>query len=236
MSRIGTAFRKCNFSRPCRRVTTRPASSSNLRCFMTPKRVIGSRPSRALKVCPSSSNNLSSSFLRVGSASALNTSSMPATIRDHLVTCQVALHSRARVSTAAQRKAGLPFTSLQDRRHAALTGEPPIRPRRDNTAPYWDGCCSPLSGLYTREETDRPIESLALTPETPVRRHEFARLLRGQRVAPVSGRACCHVVEALPLVARRQTYVSFGFASIAPLPTVLSRRCGPDRPWIYDAR
>ena len=42
-SRIGTGFRKWSFSRPRRLVTTRPASSSCFRCFITPKRVIGKR-------------------------------------------------------------------------------------------------------------------------------------------------------------------------------------------------
>src|SRR3954453_9587774 len=36
MSRIGTALRKCSFSRPRFFVVIRPASSSTLRCFMTP--------------------------------------------------------------------------------------------------------------------------------------------------------------------------------------------------------
>ena len=56
---------------------------------MTPKRVIGNRCSRALSVCPSSLNSSSSRLRRVGSARALNTSSMAGIIRDHLVTCQV---------------------------------------------------------------------------------------------------------------------------------------------------
>ncbi len=51
-SRIGTTFRKCSFSRPRLRVTTSPASSSTFRCFMTPKRVIGRRDSRALRRLP----------------------------------------------------------------------------------------------------------------------------------------------------------------------------------------
>ena len=38
---MGTGFRKCSFSRPpFRLLTTRPASSSSFRCFITPKRVI----------------------------------------------------------------------------------------------------------------------------------------------------------------------------------------------------
>src|SRR3954468_10281048 len=97
-SRIGTGFRKCSFSRPRRRVTTSPASSSTRRCFMTPKRVIGNRASSALSDCPSSSNNASRRLRRVGSASALKNSSMPRTIRDQMVTCQVQA-SLAAVST-----------------------------------------------------------------------------------------------------------------------------------------
>ena len=87
-SRIGTVFRKCSFSRPRRRVTTSPASSSTLRCFITPKRVIGNRCSSALSVCPSSLNSSSSRVRRVGSARALNTSSTRRMIGDHMVTCQ----------------------------------------------------------------------------------------------------------------------------------------------------
>src|SRR4051812_38481553 len=87
-SRIGTGFRKWSFSRPRRREATRPASSSTLRCFITPKRVIGSLSSSALRLWPSCSNSSSSRLRRVGSASALNTSSMPPTICDRLVTCQ----------------------------------------------------------------------------------------------------------------------------------------------------
>ena len=86
--RIGTGLRKCNFSRPRRRVTTRPASSSCFRCFITPNRVIAKRCSRAFSVWPSSRKSSSSSARRVGSASALKTSSTWSTIGDHLVTCQ----------------------------------------------------------------------------------------------------------------------------------------------------
>ena len=56
---------------------------------MTPKRVIGRPFSRELSDCPSSSWRASSRLRLVGSASALNTSSMAETIGDHLVTCQV---------------------------------------------------------------------------------------------------------------------------------------------------
>src|ERR1039457_5890008 len=75
-SRIGTGFRKWSFWRPRRLVTTRPASSSCLRCFIPPKRVIEKSSSSRLR--------------RVGSARALNTASMPRTIGDVLVTCQAA--------------------------------------------------------------------------------------------------------------------------------------------------
>ena len=40
---MGTGLRKWSFSRPRRRVTTRPASSSSFRCFITPNRVIEKR-------------------------------------------------------------------------------------------------------------------------------------------------------------------------------------------------
>src|SRR5450759_851546 len=87
-SRIGTGLRKWSFSRPRRRVTTRPASSSCLRCFITPKRDISKRSSSALNVCPSSRKSSSSRLRRVGSARALNTASTPTNIGDYLVTCQ----------------------------------------------------------------------------------------------------------------------------------------------------
>src|SRR5664279_976225 len=88
MSRIGTAFRKCSFSRPRFLVTTTPASSSTRRCFMTPKRVMGSRSTSSPSDCPSRANSSSSRERRVGSARALNTSSMGKNRGDHLVTCQ----------------------------------------------------------------------------------------------------------------------------------------------------
>src|SRR6516165_8879603 len=88
MRRIGTGLRKWSFSLPRRRVTTRPASSSCLRCFMTPKRLMENLSSNAPRVCPSSRNSSSRSSLRVGSASALNTSSTSGIICDLLVTCQ----------------------------------------------------------------------------------------------------------------------------------------------------
>src|SRR5262249_55616912 len=77
-----------SFSRPRRLVTTRPASSSRRRCFMTPKRVIVRRRSSAPSVCPSRLNSASSKLRRVGSASALNTASIHPIICDHLVTCK----------------------------------------------------------------------------------------------------------------------------------------------------
>src|SRR5262249_50392246 len=57
ISRIGTGFRWCSFSRPERRVTTRPASSSTRRCFMTPKRDISSSDSSSVSVRPSRSKS-----------------------------------------------------------------------------------------------------------------------------------------------------------------------------------
>src|SRR5215211_9179426 len=91
MSRIGTGFRKWSFSRPRFLVVTSPASPSTFRCFITPKRVIGSRRSSAPSVCPSCSNSSSSRLRRVGSARALKTTSMPPIICDLLVTCQAGL-------------------------------------------------------------------------------------------------------------------------------------------------
>src|SRR5262245_34651899 len=74
--RIGTGFRKCSFSRPRLRVLTSPASSSTRRCFITPNRVIATRRSSAPSVWPSRLNSSSSRLRRVGSARALNTSSI----------------------------------------------------------------------------------------------------------------------------------------------------------------
>src|SRR5262245_1870645 len=85
-SRIGTGFRKCSFSRPRFFVTTSPAPSSTRRCFMTPKRVIGSRRSSAPSVCPSCLNSSSSSLRRDGAARARNTASTVPPICDSLVT------------------------------------------------------------------------------------------------------------------------------------------------------
>src|SRR5690348_5165357 len=75
MRRMGTALRKCSFSRPSRRVTTRPASSSTLRCFMTPNRVISSSHSSSLNVWPSRLCRRSSRNRREESARALKTRS-----------------------------------------------------------------------------------------------------------------------------------------------------------------
>src|SRR5256885_1151967 len=55
---------------------------------MTPKRVMGSRCSSALSVCPSRLNSASSRRRRVGSARARKTASTRPSIRDRLVTCQ----------------------------------------------------------------------------------------------------------------------------------------------------
>src|SRR5262245_18205299 len=75
ISRIGTGLRKCSFSRPCRRVTTSPASSSTRRCFITPKRVISRSDSSSPSERPSRSKSRSRRKRRVGSASALKTRS-----------------------------------------------------------------------------------------------------------------------------------------------------------------
>ena len=57
-SRMGTGLRKWSFSRPRRRVTTSPASSSTFRCFMTPKRDMENRSSNMPRVWPSSVEQL----------------------------------------------------------------------------------------------------------------------------------------------------------------------------------
>src|SRR5439155_759796 len=84
-SRIGTGFRKWSFSRPRRLVTTRPASSSCFRCFITPKRVIGKRSSSSLNVCPSLRKSSSSSLRRVGAARALNPDGRGACVLGHVL-------------------------------------------------------------------------------------------------------------------------------------------------------
>ena len=73
---MGTTLRKCSFSRPRRRVTTRCASSRSFRCFMTPKRVMGRRSSSWVRVWPSFLKSSSRRDLRVGSARALKTASI----------------------------------------------------------------------------------------------------------------------------------------------------------------
>src|SRR6516165_5297420 len=57
------------------------------RCLLTACRVISRRALSSLKVWPLCARSRSRSFLRLASASALNTSSM-ATICNHLVACQ----------------------------------------------------------------------------------------------------------------------------------------------------
>src|SRR5499427_5544981 len=57
------------------------------RCLLTACRVMSRRAHSSLKVWPSCARSRSRSFLRLASASALNTSSM-ATICNHLVACQ----------------------------------------------------------------------------------------------------------------------------------------------------
>src|SRR5436305_8442982 len=167
-SRIGTGFRKCSFSRPRRLVVTRPASSSTRRCFMTPKRVIGDRCSSALSVCPSPLNSASSSRRRVGSARALNTSSMCSSIRDRLVTCQRGFDDYLRLSVEPPE---IHYTRTPDGMSIAyaLVGEGPL-----------DLLCIPgfvshLEVLFEAPTADRYFGRLA----------SFARLLiydrRGQR-------------------------------------------------------
>src|SRR6266511_798305 len=143
--RIGTGFRKWSFSRPRFRVVTRWASSSTRRCFITPKRVIGSRPSSALRVCPSCSKSLSSSFRRVGSASALKTASMPAIIGDRMVTCQAVAHDRGGCS--ALHRLEVVLDGLDD---------PPHVP-----GGVADGCVDPIEALLgLRRELDTALLEL----------------------------------------------------------------------------
>src|SRR5712691_1791983 len=114
-SRIGTGFKKWSFSRPRRLVTTRPASWSCFRCFITPNRVIAKRPSRALNVWPSSRNSSSRRPLLVGSARALNTASIASSIGDRLVTCQaIPIISAEALSSDPMVKIGVVFPSLFD--------------------------------------------------------------------------------------------------------------------------
>ena len=117
ISRIGTGFRKCSFSRPDRRVTTSPASSSTRRCFITPKRVISSSDSSSVSVRPSRSKSRSSRKRRVGSASALNTRSSSVTtprIGDQMVTCQARPHGPA---SERQRRLGEEWVRTAPRHH-----------------------------------------------------------------------------------------------------------------------
>src|SRR6476659_1413844 len=88
MRRMGTVLRKCNFSRPRRRLTTSPASSSSRRCFATAIRVMLWPAVRATRVWPSCSNSVSRRARRVGSASARNTVSIAARIGNQMVACQ----------------------------------------------------------------------------------------------------------------------------------------------------
>src|SRR6476646_2475191 len=117
--RIGTGFKKCNFSRPYFRGRTRPASSSTFRCFITPNRVISSSASSSVSVRPSRSKSRSSSRRRLESASALKTasSSMRLTIGDQMVTCQ----DRLRTASAC---AGIPSAAARASTVGAIRARP----------------------------------------------------------------------------------------------------------------
>src|SRR6266404_7479198 len=117
--RIGTGFRKWSFSRPCFRGTTRPASSSTFRCFITPNRVISSSASSSVSVRPSRSKSRSSSRRRLESASALKTasSSMRLIIGDQMVTCQ----ERRRTASAC---AGIPSAAASASTVGAIRARP----------------------------------------------------------------------------------------------------------------
>src|SRR5207248_7469135 len=119
--RIGTGLRKWSFSRPCFRETTRPASSSTRRCFITPNRVIASSPSSSVSVRPSRSKSRSRSRRRLGSASALKTasSSTGRIIGDHMVTCQV----RRRTASAC---AGMPSAAASASTVGAIRSRPSL--------------------------------------------------------------------------------------------------------------
>src|SRR6184192_3278130 len=97
---------------------------------MTPKRVIPKRPSRALRVWPSSRKSSSSKLLRVGSARALNTASTSARIGDLLVTCQPGSSG----GQAAAAPTGVPLGEVSGLRSPGLgdgdaTGDPGRDPR-----------------------------------------------------------------------------------------------------------
>src|ERR1700722_6079191 len=76
MSLMGAAFRECSFSRPRRTVVTRPAAWSTARCLLTDCRAMSSPAHSWRSVWPLWAFRLSSSMRRLGSASALNTSSI----------------------------------------------------------------------------------------------------------------------------------------------------------------
>src|SRR5215471_7537071 len=76
MSLIGAGFRWWSFSRPRRTVVTRLAASSTARCLLTDCRAMSSPAHSSRSVCPLWAFRLSSSLRRLGSASALNTSSI----------------------------------------------------------------------------------------------------------------------------------------------------------------
>src|SRR6476469_3964274 len=73
MSCRGTGLRWCNFSRPRHVVLTRFAASSTARCWEADCRAMASEPQSSPSVWPLLSCSRSSSWRRVGSASALNT-------------------------------------------------------------------------------------------------------------------------------------------------------------------
>src|SRR5206468_3687733 len=64
------------------------AFSSNTKCLVTACRVISRCSHNSLNVCPFSSRNSSSNFLRLGSARALKTASISHSLCNHSVACQ----------------------------------------------------------------------------------------------------------------------------------------------------
>jgi hypothetical protein len=78
MALIGSALRKCSFSRPRRLVLTSLAASSTARCLLTDCRAIARPAQSSCRVWPLRSLSRSSSRRRLGSASALKTSSIVA--------------------------------------------------------------------------------------------------------------------------------------------------------------
>src|SRR5437899_2911161 len=192
-SRIGTGLRKWSFSRPRRLVTTRPASSSSRRCFMTPKRVIGKRSCRAFRVWPSSRASSSRRLRRVGSA-AFAVAARPTSRSAPRCAASAADSSRDRYTPPMKGDRQFGFDTL-----AVHAGQRPDPVTGARAVPIYQ------TSAYVFEDTDHAANLFALqrfgniysrimNPTTAVFEERIAALENGiGAVATASGQAAQHI-------------------------------------------